>query len=669
MFKILRKKSVELERRKYLRLNSVFPVELQVLDSQGTKALSVWMQGFTSNVSLGGMCISLNNVQEETIALLTQKDLQISLCIHIPLSSASTKASASISWISKIKGSSLNQYQIGVKYLVIDKAALKRIMRYTNWFKFSFQSALTAALIFLLAFSIVFLHNLKLRLENRNLIERLLKSAQKYDLNQQELNSLALTKEELMKNLSADQNKIKELEVKMQDLQAKLQKGWEQKSLAEKDAQFFQKEIERLKQLISIASQEKASSQEKISKVQERQEIVSQELASTNNERQVLKQAALSKMLKWLSTHQNNRTGLILSYEGDNNLKDWAFIYDESLVAQVFVLFDDYERAKKIFNFFNSLSTQEKFSGFYNAYYASSGDVAEYTIHAGPNIWLGIAMMQYTHKTNDLSYLPLAKKIAGWLISLQEQDREGGLRGGPRVTWFSTEHNLDGFAFFNMLYEATKDKKYALASKKILSWLTTHAYGGYAPPIKRGKGDSTVATDTYAWSIAALGPKLLNSISMDPDKIMEFAEENCGVTVNFKRQSGETVEVKGFDFAKYTNMPRGGVISSEWTAQMALSYLVLSDYYAQEKNAQKKNFYQDKALFYLNELNKLIISSPSPTGQGEGCLPYATSEDVDTGHGWRTPKGSSTGSIAATCYTIFAQKNYNPLQISQKAEQ
>ena len=53
---------------------------------------------------------------------------------------------------------------------------------------------------------------------------------------------------------------------------------------------------------------------------------------------------------------------------------------------------------------------------------------------------------------------------------------------------------------------------------------------------------------------------------MNPDKIMEFAEENCLVTVSFRRPSGEVIQARGFDFAKVRHSPRGGVISCEWIA-------------------------------------------------------------------------------------------------------
>jgi hypothetical protein len=59
----------------------------------------------------------------------------------------------------------------------------------------------------------------------------------------------------------------------------------------------------------------------------------------------------------------------------------------------------------------------------------------------------------------------------------------------------------------------------------------------------------------------------------------------------------------------------------------------------------------------------MIITSPSPSGQGGNCLPYATDENIDTGHGWMTPKGKSTGSLAGTAYAVFAFYHYNPLEL------
>ena len=91
----------------------------------------------------------------------------------------------------------------------------------------------------------------------------------------------------------------------------------------------------------------------------------------------------------------------------------------------------------------------------------------------------------------------------------------------------------------------------------------------------------------------------------------------------------------------------------------------MGDFYQKKGDTEKARAYQDKANFYLAQLSGMIICSLSPTGQGEGCLPYASQESVDTGHGWTTPKGKSTGSIAGTAYTLFAFYGYNPLELKE----
>ena len=150
---------------------------------------------------------------------------------------------------------------------------------------------------------------------------------------------------------------------------------------------------------------------------------------------------------------------------------------------------------------------------------------------------------------------------------------------------------------------------------------------------------------------------------MNPASIMEFAEKNCSVEVSYQRPDGQIVKVRGFDFAPERNLSRGGVVSSEWTAQMVISFKIMADFYAKKGMQRKAEAYKIKADAYLAELGKMLISSSSPSGQGEGCLPYATQDFVDTGHGWFTPKGKSTGSLAGTAYTFFAYYNYNPLEL------
>ncbi len=423
-------------------------------------------------------------------------------------------------------------------------------------------------------------------------------------------------------------------------------------------------EIEGLKSALSKLDEDKADLIMRIGQLNTDQEAAEEKVEAMKEKKEVLEKASLEKMYQWIKVHQNPRTGLIASFEGDRSINDQAFTYDQALAVIIFTRSNDFEAAAKILNFY--LSKAEKAKGFYNGYYVLSGETAEYLIHSGPNLWLGIAVLQYTHKARDNRYLPIARDIANWMMNLQHEDNDQGLRGGPEVSWFSTEHNIDGFAFFNMFYQWTQEVIYQEAGEGILSWLKKHAYDGPDVPIKRGKSDATIATDTYAWSIASLGPKRLISMGMDPEAVMRFAEENCGVSVEYLRPNGEQITIKGFDFAKGRHIGRGGVISCEWTAQMALSYKILSRYFAGISDREKEKVYKDKADEYLEELSKMVISSPSRTGQGQGCLPYASSDFVDTGHGWMTPKGRDTGSVSATIYTILAYRGFNPLELKEE---
>ncbi|MBU0897019.1 MAG: hypothetical protein KKB76_05305, partial [Candidatus Omnitrophica bacterium] len=80
------------------------------------------------------------------------------------------------------------------------------------------------------------------------------------------------------------------------------------------------------------------------------------------------------------------------------------------------------------------------------------------------------------------------------------------------------------------------------------------------------------------------------------------------------------------------------------------------------KDSNKYEEYLRKTLFYFEELQKMLITSPSRAGRVDPCLPYASSPFVDTGHGWRTPKGNRTGSLASTAYFLISYFGYNPLK-------
>ncbi|MCX5696721.1 MAG: PilZ domain-containing protein [Candidatus Omnitrophica bacterium] len=631
------------ERRKYLRLDSAYPVQFKFINADTNEELSSWIQGFTSDIGKGGICLKVHKFGPEFIQLLKEGRALIVLELDMPITKKPVPAKATISWFNFLEGDP-EKCLIGLNYSEIDPRENNKIMRFTRSKKIFVPLVIATIILLAAAFAVDSCINIKLIRGNKVLVEQLVKVLRDSGIAKQKIKEIAREKEGLSIKIKALGVRIRSLEQEKQQTRAQASRMPELNS-----------QIEKL-------LQEKGGLQEQLVTVKNREDVVNEELVRLDERKAVLEKANLDKMYQWLTVHQNPRTGLVMSFEGDSDIAGWAFTYDQSLVIQSYSIFSDFSRAKKILDFYNQRA--KRINGlFVNAYYVSDGAPAEYVIRSGPNLWLGIAVLQYTKQSKDTAYLGLARDIAREIMVLQGQDSDGGLRGGPEVQWYSTEHNLDAYAFFNMLFELTGERRYKDAGQAILGWLVKYAYGKAELPVKRGKGDSTIATDTYAWSIAAVGPRKLEELGMDPDKIMEFAESTCAVEVSYTRPEGNTLKVKGFDFAPRQHVARGGIISTEWTAQMIVSFKIMARYYYARNMAAKAQGYDQKADEYLTQLGNLVISSPSPTGQGEGCLPYATQEMADTGHGWVTPKGKTTGSIAGTAYALFAYYNYNPLEM------
>lgn len=601
------------DKRRYVRMGTVFPVEFTVDGPGGNGSPERLLQGFTCNVSEGGMCIEFKSFGKETEKKLNA-DAWLRLVINPSFSREPIHARARIIWLKKQDSSLPSKYLIGVAYESIDPAARKRLISYARRMRLIPRLTALVGIAMLLALAVFALHTQNLTRENLRLADQLRADAAKRSEIAGELVSLS----DERRSLETELGQLREANEREASIRSKLEK--------------VLLEQERLRG--AYEAMEKAGREDS--------------------------KTALRWMSQWLSSHQNVKTGLVASFEGDPALEDVAFTYDQALASQVFLLMGESKKAQAILSFYDVRGRQED-GAYANAYESSSGQPHELVTHVGPNIWLGIAALQYRHFSGDERFMPMARRLADWTARLQ--DEEGGVPGGPGIRWYSTEHNLDAYAFLGMLADATGQEKYRAQQRKVLSWLKKYAYSNKGQAVNRGKGDATIATDTFAWSVAALGPAKLLEIGMDPEGILEFAQKNCALSVDFQRPDGQTVKVSGFDFAKARNLGRGGVVSTEWTAQMIVTYQVLARYFRLAGEMSGASRYLEKAGFYRSELQKMIITSPSRTGQGRGCLPYASADNVDTGHGWRTPQGSRTGSVAGTAYGLFAWKGYNPFEL------
>jgi len=660
-------------RRKYLRVNTIFPLRFRFLDEEG-ELLSDWIGGFSHDVAKEGICVLSELIPLGVWQRIAAGKSRMELYINRPFSAQKMYGRGVVVW--KETGGRLEReakFYLGIKFdsnygalgrKLVRQGRLKRIL---NLFV---PLVITTSLIFSF---LVWQENHKLIHLHQRYVQELLEANQAAALQQEELNRKKTAVNLLREHLQRQEERFKlirhklgfwqneyrralQSEKMLNQTQKEMSAIQEKKIKAEKKIAELQKELQRLSKenkKLTLALSKASAAQKKTAAAAIKADL---RLAQTE-------QVSIEDMYEWIRVHQNLRTGLIASFEGDKNLADRAFTYDQALAAIVFTIMKNYPAAERILEFYLKRASLYR-RGYLNAYYASGGDICEYIAHAGPNIWIGLASLNFIKATGNKKYLPIALGVAEFITSLQ--DKEGGIRGGPNVEWYSTEHNLDAYAFFSDLYLITHQVRYLHQAERILAWLKKYAYSRQSIPVNRGKGDATIATDTYAWSITAIGPEKLLSLGMDIDEIMSFALENCHVKTYFHRPEGE-VELEGFDFAKGQNLARGGVVSSEWTSQMILAFEIMAAFYKEKGDLKRYNYYLKLARFYFNELKKMVVSSPSPVGLGRGVLVYASQANVDTGHGWRTPQGDRTGCIAGNAYYILSYYGYNPLNFSVRA--
>jgi len=639
-------------KRRYIRINSVLPVEFYLTDRFG-KRLTPYLQGFTNNIGKGGICLVVNDLWWGFSDRLKEGE-RITLEIEFPFRKKKKLTYGYIVWKEIEQKRGFLQYKMGIEFESKSSPCRDTLFLYALTKKIvPYFVSIIIVTLSAIAFN-VWLEEIKLKKENQKILYSYHTLLEERD----NLRSNIAKQKEFMISLNKRKEElssyIEQLKEELATWQKKYELAIEKKEDTTKTSNLKQS-IEKLKEEIVSLEAENSILKRRIRENKNLTILLNGTLNNRNEQFAEINNKVIEGMYEWIKNRQDLHTGLVLSYEGDKSLNKVAFTYDEALAVIVFVIHNDVLRARKILDFY--MERINAHQPLYNAYYTNCG-VFEYIVHSGVNAWIGLATLYYTKNTGDSRYMKLAHYVAKFLLKMM--DKEGGIRGGPKEKWYSTEHNLDSFAFLYLFYQLTGKEKYLEASKKIEKWLDKYAYTDFPLPVNRGKGDATIATDTYAWSITALGPKKLSDLGRDIDEIIDFAIKNCGVKTTFK-YNGKEVNVEGFDFARARNIGRGGVISCEWTAQMILALENMADYY---KNIDpvKFNYYINKALFYAQELGKMIIISPSPVGRANPTLPYASQPYVDTGHGWRTPKGNRVGSLSATAYFIIAYYGINPLK-------
>jgi len=108
------------ERRRYVRLNSVFPVQFRIYSLDGANPISDWLQGYTSNIGKGGILLHVHELSPDLLLLVKTQQARIGLKIEMPLNRPVVTAEASVAWLQE-KTIQTDKFGIGLSYVQIDK--------------------------------------------------------------------------------------------------------------------------------------------------------------------------------------------------------------------------------------------------------------------------------------------------------------------------------------------------------------------------------------------------------------------------------------------------------------------------------------------------------------------------------------------------------------------
>ena len=257
------------ERRQYVRLDSVFPVQFQLMSLDGSALLSDWVQGFTNNIGSGGLCLEVVRLKPDLAQVIKMKQAKLVLALEVPISRQPVKAIATIAWTTDIPDHP-DRCFVGLRYDQIDPAASVRLIRYA-WFKKLFAPVAIVLVVLLgIGFGFNAFLSLKLAQGNRALVGQLIAILQDSSVAQQKVKQISREREDL-------QLKLEELQQRIQTLEG-------EKEIRREEA----KKIDQLNDMTDTLNQEKAQLQDQLIKLEHTENSVTNELLELKEKRATL---------------------------------------------------------------------------------------------------------------------------------------------------------------------------------------------------------------------------------------------------------------------------------------------------------------------------------------------------------------------------------------------
>ncbi|MDP8263369.1 MAG: glycoside hydrolase family 127 protein [Candidatus Ancaeobacter aquaticus] len=188
----------------------------------------------------------------------------------------------------------------------------------------------------------------------------------------------------------------------------------------------------------------------------------------------------LQKLVDWHVGRYNPKTGLCNSFADDHvkgippEIARAAHTFDQALWIMKMDLLGAHENAAKVLQALSEIQNPDGY--FCNTYDSGNRKVVFQDVHPGPNAFVIMAVNLHVFATGgvekgDKRFVPMASKVADYLISRQGKD--GSIlqkKVGP-ITVVSVEENEDCYSAFYNLYMITGEQKYLDVALKVKQFL------------------------------------------------------------------------------------------------------------------------------------------------------------------------------------------------------
>jgi hypothetical protein len=212
-----------------------------------------------------------------------------------------------------------------------------------------------------------------------------------------------------------------------------------------------------------------------------------------------------------LSTNGAGALWLVRSFEipktdsAYNRLANYSWTYDNALATFAFISVGAKAAAEQLLDQLKALQRTDGSIEF--AFDTRTGDAAPY-YRSGALAWVGLAAAAYRRKYDSDRYDAVIGGLVKYLLNLRTS--AGLVKGGPDVSWVSTQHNLLTVAFLRDIVDQMSSKETfggfsrssldtiqktmgdAILSKLFVQESTTSAY------FKQGIDDAQVPVDVQA---------------------------------------------------------------------------------------------------------------------------------------------------------------------------